>query len=179
MEHTTKIELVEEIPGSGSGTGKPTKGGKGATGPGEGSNVALKWSKPAEQEGWEKITVGEVEEIPARVLAEARPEYAELAALGDAKVPTVVLNDEYPPFKRYLAGRNKELTKVERPREQYAIGVGVALLLLEQETSARRSNPARSVPDDEYIAEAQRAAARAVLAVMPSFDELAREAGLE
>lgn len=179
LEHTTKIELVDEIPGSGSGTGKPAKGGKGSTGPGDGSNVALKWSRPSDQEGWEKITVGEVEEIPAHVLAEARPEYAELAALGDAKVPTVVLNEEYPPFKRYLAGRNKELTKVERPMEQYAIGVGVALLLLERETTARRSDSARSVPDDEYVAEAQRAAARAVLAVMPSFDQLAREAGLE
>lgn len=179
LEHSTKIELVEEIPGSGTGTGKPAKSGKGRTGPGEGNNVALKWSEPNDDNNWEKITVGEVEEIPAYLLAETRTEYAELAVLGDAKIPTVVLNEEYPPFKKYLAGRNRALTQVERPKEQYAIGVGVALLLLDQELKARQKTSARTEPDDAFVAEAQRAAARAVLAVMPSFDVLAKEAGLE
>jgi hypothetical protein len=179
LEHTTKLELVVEIPGSGSGTGKPTKSGTGNSGPGEGSNVALKWSSPDLQQGWERPTVGEVEQIPAEVLAQARPEYAELAGLGATKIPTIVLNEEYPPFKKYLSERNKDLTKVERPKEQYAIGVGVALLLLEREVEARRKASLKEAPDDGFVAEAQRAAARAVLAVMPSFDVLAREAGLE
>ena len=179
LEHTTKIELVDEISGSGTGTGKPSKSGAGSTGPGEGHNVALKWSGPDEQPGWERITVGEVEEIPAHVLAEARPEYAELAALGDVKIPTIVLNEEYPPFKKYLAGRNKELTNVARPKEQYAIGVGVALLLLDQDVKAREQASSKNAPDEGFVAEAQRAAARAVLTVMPSFDDLAQEAGLD
>lgn len=179
LEHTTKVELVDEISGSGTGTGKPSKSGTGSTGPGEGSNVALKWSSPDEQPGWERITVGEVEEIPAHVLAEARPEYAELAALGDVKIPTIVLNEEYPPFKKYLAGRNKELTNIARPKEQYAIGVGVALLLLNQDVKAREEASSKNAPDEGFVAEAQRAAARAVLTVMPSFDDLAREVGLD
>jgi hypothetical protein len=179
LEHTTKLELVDEIPGSGSGTGKPTTSGTGTSGPGEGTNVALKWSSPDQQETWEKITVGEVEQIPAQVLAGAQLEYAELAGLGDVKIPTIVLNEEYPPFKKYLAGRNRDLTKIERPKEQYAIGVGVALLLLDREVEARRTASSGDVPDDGFVASAQRTAARAVLAVMPSFDALAKEAGLE
>jgi hypothetical protein len=179
LEHTTKLELVDEIPGSGSGTGKSTTSGAGTSGPGEGTNVALKWSSPDQQETWEKITVGEVEQIPAQVLAGVQLEYAELAGLGDLKIPTIVLNEEYPPFKKYLAGRNRDLTKIERPKDQYAIGVGVALLLLDREVEARRSTSSGNVPDDGFVASAQRTAARAVLAVMPSFDALAREAGLE
>ena len=179
LEHVTKLELVDEIPGSGEGLGKPTKKGDGKSGPGEGSNVALKWSDFARQEGWQKLTVGEVEQIPAAVLAEAEPEYAELASLGDVKIPTIVLNEEYPPFKKYLTTRNKELTSIDRPKEQYAIGVGVALLLLENELAERRKDGAKNdLPDDDFVAEAQQAAARAVLAVMPSFDALAKEAGL-
>jgi len=175
LEHTTKLELVDEIPGSGTGSGKASKSGGGTSGPGAGNNVALKWSNHNDQEGWERITVGEVDQIPASVLAQAQTDYAELASLGDQKIPTIVLNEEYPPFKKYLAGRNKDLTTVERPKEQYAIGVGVALLLLDAEVERRRSNASKAeAPDDAFVADAQRAAARAVLAVMPSFDALAK-----
>ena len=108
LEHTTKLELVDDVPGSGSGTGKPAKTGSGTGGPGEGTNVALKWSSSDEQQDWERITVGAVEHIPARVLADVQPEYAGLVGLGDIKIPTIVLNEEYPPFKKYLAGRNRD-----------------------------------------------------------------------
>jgi hypothetical protein len=177
LEHTTKLELVDEIEGKGSGTGKPGSGSGGDKGVGSGPTVAFRWRTPAEEPDWEKITVGEIQEVPALILAE-RPEYAALAKLGEQTIPTVLLNEEYPPFKKYLEGRNKTLTKVERPREQYAAGVGVALLTLQDDID-RRAKKDGTVPDPDLIASAQRAAAKAVLAVMPAFDELAREAGLE
>lgn len=177
LEHTTKLELVDAIPGQGSGRGKPTPGaGTGAGGPSHGNNVALRWSKPDRQENWERITVGEVIDTPAHVLAE-RSEYAELAALGDALIPTVVLNDEYPPLRRYLESRSKKLETLESPRERYAVGVGVALLLLKRDVE-RLTGQNRPV-DQDFLAAAQESAARSVLAVMPAFDELAREAGLD
>ena len=77
-----------------------------------------------------------------------------------------------------MEGRNKTLTKVERPREQYAAGLGVALLTLQDEAD-RRQKKGGGLPDRELMDSAMRAAARAVLAVMPAFDDLAREAGLE
>ncbi|MEY9967523.1 hypothetical protein ABIA33_005594 [Streptacidiphilus sp. MAP12-16] len=177
LEHVTKLELVDGIPGTGVGRGKPTKGGKGQGGPGEGPNVALRWTSPEAEETWVRLTVGGVESTPASVLAEFQPEYAELRTLGDTAIPTVLLNQEYPPFKKYLASRNKELTSIERPREQYAVGVGVSLLLLQQKLDELKSS-GREIPDDGFVDEARRAAANAVLAVMPAFDEIAKEAGL-
>ncbi len=177
LEHTTKVEFVNTIPGQGSGGGKPTDGaGSGAGGPSQGNNVALRWSRPEAQEDWERITVGEVIDTPAHVLAE-RKEYAELAALGETPIPTVVLNEEYPPLKRYLESRSKKLETLESPRERYAVGAGVALLLLKRDTDklAAKNEPVN--PD--FVAAAQESAARSVLAVMPAFDELAREAGLD
>ena len=145
-------------------------------GPSEGGDVAVQWSNPEAQEGWDKITVGGIENIPAKVLAEARAEYAELSSLGDMPIPTILLNEEYPPYKKYLESRSKALVELERPKETYAVGVGVALVLMQKAEEANRKagNP---LPDD-FVAEMQRAAARSVLAVMPAFDELAKEAGL-
>lgn len=178
LEHTCKIEFVDEIPGSGVGGGKPVTGGIGNNGgPTEGANVALRWSDHEAEEGWNKITVGSIEQIAASMLAESRQEYAELASLGDVRIPTVVLNQEYPHFKRYLESRNQNLATLERPRETYAVGVGVSLLILEEKIESLRRSGAK-LPSEEVIAEAQHAAARGILAVMPKFDELAREAGL-
>ncbi len=180
LEHTTKLELVDSIPGQGSGSGKATSGaGAGGDngGASQGNNVALRWSRPEQQQDWERTTVGEVLDTPAHVLAATRPEYAELAVLGDTLIPTVVLNEEYPHLKKYLESRSKKLETLDSPKERYAVGVGVALLLLQRDVDKRKLRA--SVVDDDFLAAAQDSAARSVLAVMPAFDDLAREAGLD
>jgi hypothetical protein len=48
-------------------------------------------------------------------------------------VPTVVLNQDFGPLKKYEAGRikrHKEAT-LDQARDRYAVGVGVGLLVLE------------------------------------------------
>ncbi|GCB49029.1 hypothetical protein [Streptomyces sp. NL15-2K] len=177
LEYVTKLELVEEIPGTGTGAGKPTKGAQGQGGPGPGGNVALRWTSHDSEENWDRVTVGAVEDVPASILAEQQSDYAELRALGGQLIPTVLLNQEYPPFKKYLAARNKELTSDKRAREQYAVGVGVSLLLLQRKLDGMKK-AGHALPDDDFIDEARRAAANAVLAVMPAFDDLAKEVGL-
>ncbi|WP_159001040.1 hypothetical protein [Streptomyces sp. SBT349] len=179
MEHVTRLELVEDIPGNGTGTGtgKSTKGAQGQGGPGPGSNVALRWTSHESEDNWERVTVGSVEDVPASILANQQSDYAELRALGEQLIPTVLLNQEYPPFKKYLAARNKELTSDKRAREQYAVGVGVSLLLLQQKLD-KIKDAGEALPEDDFIDEARRAAAGAVLAVMPAFDDLAKEIGL-
>ncbi|MEU0333285.1 hypothetical protein [Streptomyces sp. NPDC006193] len=177
LEYVTKLELVEDIPGSGTGTGKPTKGAQGQGGPGPGTNVALRWTTHDAEDNWDRVTVGSVEEVPASILADQQADYAELRALGDQLIPTILLNQEYPPFKKYLAARNKELTNDKRAREQYAVGVGVSLLLLQQKLD-KLKKAGQALPDDDFIDEARRASASAVLAVMPAFDDLAKEVGL-
>ena len=177
LEHSTKLELVEDIPGQGSGGGKPTTGSGSANGgPSQGNNVALRWSNHEQQENWERTTVGEVIQTPGHVLAESRPEYKELSALGDAAIPTVLLNEEYPHLKKYLESRSKKLETLNSPKDRYAVGVGVALILLQRDIDRRAAK--RSI-DPGFVATAQETAARSVLAVLPAFDELAREAGLD
>jgi hypothetical protein len=66
---------------------------------------------------------------------------------------------------------------LDRPRESYALGVGVGVLLLDAE---QRRRDAKGLPfDDQLAAVAQTLAARAVLAVMPAFDDMAKQADLD
>ena len=175
LDCEVKFTVVDEVDGSGSGGGKRGSG-KGKEGPSTGPSVALKWSTPDRQEDWSRMTVGEVELVAASILAaDPDSEYAELASLGDQEIPTVTLNDEYPRWKKYLESRSKTLTDLSRPREQYAQGVGVALLTLFEKS---REMDGRGHPDATVVATAHEAAARAVLAVMPAFDDMIREAGL-
>lgn len=177
LTHTCKIELVEELTGAGSGGGKSGGGTKGTSGASPGSLVALQWTTDEAKEGWTTTTVGEVTELPAVDLAAAMPEYAEVAALGARPIPVILLNADYPPLKSYLRGRTKNLIDLNRPKDQYAIGVGVELALTQQEVK-RRSEKDEPI-DEDWIKFAHQSAAQAILAVMPAADELARQAGLE
>lgn len=175
---TTELHLVTELPTRGTGQGKPSGGGTGNAGAGAGGYVAVAWSTPAEQANWNRMTVGEVVNVPARIVAEEKPEYADLAVLGDVEVPLVYLNEKYPPLEDYLRGRSqKNLTNFDKPRQTYGLGVGVHLLALSQQVQAR--DQAQIETDPDLVAGAQGAAARAVLAVMPEFDDLAKQAGLD
>lgn len=61
----------------------------------------------------------------------------------------------------------------EQARERYAVGVGVALLVLDRD--ARKAEKAGKPFDDAAVDSARQAAARAVLSVMPSYDRLVKE----
>lgn len=174
FEWTTKIELVEETkpkePGGTSGKDNGTHG------PSEGGLVALVWKSeedPAMDE-WTAATVGEIEMVSGTDLAAQRDEYKDLAKV-DAEIPTIVLNRTYSPLKSYVQARASELTDEgkEQARERYAVGVGVALLLIDQEV--RKSEKAGKAPDGAALDAGRQAAARAVLSVMPDYDRLAKE----
>lgn len=174
FEWTTKIEVVEETtpkppgPAGGKNTGK--------SGPGEGGLVALIWKSETDDgvEDWSAATVGEIEMVSGRDLADKRPEYAELAKV-DAEIPTIVLNRTYSPLKAYVQARAAELTDEgkEQARERYAVGVGVALLVLDQD--ARKAKRTGKPLDEATLDAGRQAAARAVLSVMPAYDRLAKE----
>ena len=177
LAHTTTLRVVEQISSSGTGTGKPTSNGQGTGGPTAGGGVALRFTGIAEQEDWGHGTVGAIQDVPAQVLAEMQTDYAELAALGDQLIPTILINQDYTPFKKYLSSRSKELTEVDRPREQYAVGVGVGILALRSYLDSAAAKGDRG-PDDALLNAVYAATASATLAVMPAFDEFARAAGL-
>jgi hypothetical protein len=70
--------------------------------------VALKWKGEDAFEDWHAGVPGHVQEVPASELA-MTDEYKELATLGETKIPTIFLNKDYTPLKRYEAAR-PELT---------------------------------------------------------------------
>ena len=176
FEWTTKIHVVEE-----STPKQPPKGraGKkqGKSGPDEGGLVALIWKSDTDDGvDWTSATVGEIEMVSGSDLADRRAEYKDLAKVDD-KIPTIVLNRTYSPLKAYIQARvATDLTDEgkERARERYAVGVGVALLVLDAETR-REVEKTDKLPDEAAIHSARRAAARGVLSVLPAYDRLARE----
>jgi hypothetical protein len=172
LSWTTKVEVVEtRTPRNGGGNT-----GKGGTG--EGPLVAVVWKRIEEEPEWNAKTVGDVDLVPASILAQ-RPDYQELAPLGEQEIPTLELNEEFHVLKDYAGGRARELSEegIERLRNRYAVGVGVGMLLLHQEVEKRQGEG--ETVSDEWIRNSHAAVARGVISIMPDFDTLAREAGLE
>ena len=92
---------------------------------------------------------------------------------------TILLNEDYSPLKKYLQRRQAGLSKIGsgHAHNRYAIDVGVALLVLHHEAEQRVK---RGVHVDEELLEVARAAAaQGAISILPHFDALAREAGIE
>ena len=174
FEWTTKVVIFQELAPKPSGP-KPGSGA-GTSGPGEGGMVALIWRSDDDEamEEWNPLTVGSVEMVAGSDLAAQRTEYAELRSVS-AEIPTIVLNKTYSPLKTYMQARASELTEegVEQARDRYAVGVGVALLVIDQ--TVREAQKEGRAIDEASLAAGRQAAARAVLSVMPAYDRLARE----
>jgi hypothetical protein len=169
---TTKLSVVDELPER--ALPESVKNRDRTT---EGPQVALLWRHGEQIELLPK-SPGKVEEVPAAQLAEDE-QYKELATLGKTPVLTVFLNEDYSPLKKYLQGRQRELTKIGsgHAHNRYAIDVGVALLVLHHEAEARRKNGTRV--DEDLLEVARAAAAQGAVSILPHFDALAREAGIE
>ena len=176
LKYPTELVVVDEMP-TRNGAG-PKRGHKGA---GDGGQVALLWSTPEKYgEGWNNATPGTVEEMEASALAEKKEEYKDLAKLGSQRIPTIVLNETYAPFKSYIAARAKDLTEggTQDASDRYAVGTGLGLLLLHQNLTQREKASKQPV-DEEQVLVSRQAVARSVLLMMPAFDTLAREVGVE
>jgi hypothetical protein len=177
----TKFELVDEArrrtpPGAGDKSGK--------RGAGVGKQVALVWKRHEDQAGWDAATVGVIEYPTAADLARLRPEYEELAALGEAPVPTVTLNEHYYLLKMYLdrRGPTARQQRIDQIKDDYAVGVGVGLLILEQQDKQSRKSRKGQEPkplDPDTLMVARQAVAQGVLSMLPKFDLLVREANLD
>lgn len=173
LEWETKLEVVDE-----TRPPTPSANGHGKTSMQEGPQVALIW-KNGHEVGLTPANPGRVEPVPAKHIAAVRPEYAELAALGEKEILTIYLNNDYAPFKRYLSARQRDLTqsKVNRAKNHYAVDVGVAMLVLEND---RQNRVKRGESLDETLLEVARdAAAQGALSILPYFDQLAKDAGIE
>lgn len=172
LEWETKVEVVDEIVGRGRGNGR--SGGRDRASPG--NLVALKWTSHTQQEGeeWDKVMVGEVMPVAASLLAE-QPEYEEFAELGDREIPTILLNQEYTHLKSYIHSRVATASEaaVKQAKERYAVAVGVALLLVQDQVD-RAAKKGQTLPTD-WVKASKQAAARGALSLLPEYDKLLEE----
>lgn len=122
---------------------------------------------------WTSATVGEIEMVPGSDLAKMRSEYKDLAKI-DTEIPPIVLNRTFSPLKSYVHARAAELTEEgkKQARERYAVGVGVALLVLKRD--ADKAAKAGTSLDEATTQRGAEAAARGVLSVLPEYDRLAK-----
>lgn len=173
LEWETRFDVVEEIervpPRAPRGNSKTRST--------DGPQVALLW-RGGEEIGLTPVMPGKVEEVAARLIA-AEPEYAELARLEDTPVLTIYLNEDYAPLKRYLGVRQRDLVRAASSPayERYAVDVGVAMLVLHHAREARVKKGERV--DEAMLEIARQAAAQGAVSILPQFDELARQAGLD
>lgn len=131
----------------------------------DGGQLALLWT-PGDTWGLAANVPGAMEDVPASVLAQNN-EYEDFAALGDAEIKTIVLNEDFADYKKYV-GRlvsGRKATTVDRTKDRYAQGVGVGLVVLDgaaekcEFTSQQRQAAASAI-------------ARATLSLLPAFDDL-------
>jgi hypothetical protein len=169
LVHNFKVTLVAQIPGRGTGEGRKPTGSKDASGHGQGENAVLLWVRGVDRD-WQPTVVGELEKIPALEIAQNRPEFADLAELGDAEIDCITLNSDYQPLVRYVEARSETVVSTNPQRNRYAVGVGVHMLALAEEEHrlAKAGHPL----DEESKAASSRAAARGVLAMLPEFDRI-------
>jgi hypothetical protein len=171
LERETRFDVVAEA----ERRPTPQQNGKKQPKSSEGPQVALLW-RGSEEPGFTPIVAGKVEEIAARLLA-TETEYAELAELGDTPVLTIYLNHDYAPLKRYMGVRQRDLVAGTPAQDRYAVDLGVAMLVLHQEREVRVKKGERV--DEELLETARHAAAQGALSILPQFDELVRQAGID
>jgi hypothetical protein len=173
LEWQTKLNVVDEIvrpelpPPTGKDKNRTT----------EGPQIALLWRRGDQIDLLPK-NPGKVDEIEAAQLAQ-EAQFQELAALGQTPILTIFLNEDYAPLKKYLQGRQKELTKIGsgQAHNRYAIDLGVALLVIHHAAEQRRKQGEHL--DENLLELARDAAAQGAISILPHFDALAREAGID
>jgi hypothetical protein len=89
-----------------------------------------------------------------------------------------VLNNEYGPYKTYIGARSRDLTDggIDAKKQRYAIGTGLGLLYLNQQLEHRAKRG--EAISEAFELDAKQAVARSVLTMMPAFDRLVIEAGV-
>jgi len=153
----TKLTVTDDQP-----TPRPPAN-RGASG--EGEEIALLWIRG---ESWDLAPniPGTLEDVPAAILA-ADDDYQDLAELGDTQIKTIVLNEDFADYKKYVSRlvSGRKQTAVDRTKDRYAQGVGVGLLVLDEQA---KKSPLTS--EQRHIA--ANAIARATLSLLPAFDEI-------
>jgi hypothetical protein len=187
LQWPLKVSVLTERPV----TERKDERAKGAKGAGHSrSFIALIWSKNADQQerGWTEMTAGDLQRVSGRVLAERYPEQYNELKDECAEISTVVLNETFAPWRRYLHGVSQSSDAAVRARrERYALAVGVAIAQLwgkeeqlrkkhaEYEAHPNGGEEPTKPMDEGQMRRALSETALGILAVLPEFDHLVIE----
>ena len=174
LEVTTLIEIVDENDTERPQPPKPPNGRrKAAPAP-----LATVWTTHEKVQEWEANTPGDLERVPVSTFAEVGEEYRHFANVeGDGLL--IKLNEEFSPLKSYVSMRAQSIVdeSVARLKDRYALGLGVYMVVANEQY--RRLGESGEPPNEELVAAFLQAAAQGVLAMLPEFDALIAEAGLD
>ena len=174
LEATTQVEIVDEGDREKLQPPKPPKDRrKPAPAP-----LATVWTTHESEQEWGANTPGQVERVPISTFAEVGGEYKDFANVeGDGLL--IKLNEEFAPLKSYASMRAQSIGDegVARLKDRYALGLGVYMVVADEQR--RRLGEPGEPPDEELVAASLLAAAQGVLAMLPEFDALIAEAGLD
>lgn len=140
--------------------------------------IATMWTTHEDEPDWGANTPGEAELVQASTFAELGDDYKRFARVdGDGLL--LKLNEDFSPLKAYTSMRARRIGDegVRRIKDRYALGLGVYMVVANEQQ--RRAGESGDPPNEDLIAGARRAAAQAILAMLPEFDALIAEAGLD
>ena len=174
LDAETSIEIVDENDRPEPPAPEPEPGRRAAaTMP-----IATMWTTHEDEPDWGVNTPGEMELVKASTFAELGDGYQRFGKhAGDGLL--LKLNEEFTPLKAYTTMRAKKLGDdgVRRLKDRYALGLGVYMVVAHEQQ--RSSSGSGDPPNENLATAARRAAAQAILAMLPEFDALIAEAGLD
>ena len=174
LEVETSIEIVDEDDRPEPPAPKPKNGRQaGGTMP-----IATMWTTHEDEPDWGANTPGEAELVQASTFAELGNDYRRFAKV-DRDGVLLKLNEDFSPLKAYTSMRARKIGDegVRRIKDRYALGLGVYMVVVNEQQ--RRAGESGDPPNEDLVAGARRAAAQAILAMLPEFDTLVAEAGLD
>lgn len=154
----TQVVVTDEPP-------PPPKPPKPAGAEAGGGEIALLWTS-GDGWGFTPNVPGVLDNVSASLLAE-QDDYSDLAKLGDQDITTIVINEDFADYKKYVSGlvKRRGTTAVDQNKDRYAQGVGVGLLVIDEHAQKHDMN-------DQQRGVAVQAVARATLSLLPAFDEI-------
>ncbi len=140
--------------------------------------IATVWTTHESEPDWGANTPGEAELVQASTFVELGDDYKRYANVDEDGL-LLKLNEEFTPLKTYTSMRAREIGDegVRRLKNRYALGLGVYMVVADKHQ--RHANESGHARNEEAVTNSRLAAAQAILAMLPEFDTLIKEAGLD
>lgn len=174
LEAETRFEIVDEDDRPKPPTAEPENGRRAS----RAMPIATVWTTHENEPDWGANTPGEAELVQASTFVELGDDYKRYANIDEDGL-LLKLNEEFTPLKAYTSMRARDIGDegVRRLKNRYALGLGVYMVVADKHQ--RHASGSGHAPNEQSATSSRRAAAQAVLAMLPEFDALIAEAGLD